>query len=1068
MKKLTIFLPLFLFLIVLSIGVSAVSTDVVLNMTFNNADGVYNSTFAEDLSGYGNDGTVTNALNISGGKLGEAYSFDGVSDYIDLGNIIHFNTSKNWSISLMFKRLGTNEAREEMLIYQASAFSIDVDKDVDGAIRITDRTTFQNKYTSADVINVGSWQHLVVTFNANTNAYLVYVDNAVKSTLGLLSDPLTENTNSLSLSRNSGTSAFNGSIDEVLFFNKTLSVSEIDDIYNYLNPPQTDYYISCKSGSDTIGDGSIGNPWQTITKANTITNGNVWFNSSELCIEPEVGWLVTRDNVEYHNGYFWGGHNVSQTANWTNGGSGNLWNSTFTTTKETQMFYNSSTGLKSSTYGGVNVQGEFFYDSVSDKTTIYSTSNPATFYSLVVAGEENEMIYIEDNDNTIIDGFTLMYGGKHGISGADTYNMTIINNKLAWIGGTYQFGTIRYGNCVQFWDDSDLINVSYNNISYCYDAGMSPQSNNCGKDLTNQVYSNNIVTNSRYSFEIFNWITGCSLNQGNISDIVVEHNTFVYAGTNEFRSVSGEGIQMGVATHNTSNINFTNNIFAYSDNTEVDLDGDGNHYNWNGDYPLFNYNLYFPIISENFIHWENDLYDSVTAFNTGQGMESNGIEANPLFISTDPTSEDFLVPASDSPACTMSSTGDYVGALPCGAEAADTIYPSFTNFESNNNTLIISGIAVFNVTIENTNGTAWITFNGTDYYMDNETSKFNVSLSVSGADTYYYNFSAYGNGTNNNLNTSDTYSYVVKADLIYPSINFTLPTEGNSTIISRDYLLINLTFEDETAIDTAIIRVYNSSLDLINTSDSSSSPLFINISNLADGMYYFNATVNDTSNNINITGTREVTVDTTHPSYYNISITPSSPQTYTEGLKIYFNITWIEDNPSLFYIWIDGHNYSMERKNNHYNYTYTGLSQGTHSYYFSMNDSSGKYNESIVYYYTINPKPSVGGGGGGGAGITCQPTGAFCSVGYDCCTGLCSNNVCSSAPLDNGITPQNETNATITIENLKQIADNALRSVKKIGVLKEAQNSYWLVLIVLPIIALVVLITKKKTYTRRR
>jgi len=86
------------------------------------------------------------------------------------------------------------------------------------------------------------------------------------------------------------------------------------------------------------------------------------------------------------------------------------------------------------------------------------------------------------------------------------------------------------------------------------------------------------------------------------------------------------------------------------------------------------------------------------------------------------------------------------------------------------------------------------------------------------------------------------------------SINFVNPTpkSGDILITSND-LLVNVTTN---ALDfvNMTLYLYNSSRGLINYSNSSSSPFFTNFTNLSKGVYYFNATIyNSTGNNFTYT-----------------------------------------------------------------------------------------------------------------------------------------------------------------------------------------------------------------------
>lgn len=99
----------------------------------------------------------------------------------------------------------------------------------------------------------------------------------------------------------------------------------------------------------------------------------------------------------------------------------------------------------------------------------------------------------------------------------------------------------------------------------------------------------------------------------------------------------------------------------------------------------------------------------------------------------------------------------------------DTVYPLFSNYSDNNGSLSGSGVAMFNVSVENTNGTVYLQINGTNYIATNLTaSVYNVSVSLSNG-TYNYSWGAYGNGVLTHLNTSRIISYTVNESIETPT-----------------------------------------------------------------------------------------------------------------------------------------------------------------------------------------------------------------------------------------------------------------------------------------------------------
>jgi hypothetical protein len=62
-------------------------------------------TLVKDMSQYGNNGTPTSGATWTGnGRRGGAYTFDGTSNYLTLGNSSNFSLSNNFTISLWINR----------------------------------------------------------------------------------------------------------------------------------------------------------------------------------------------------------------------------------------------------------------------------------------------------------------------------------------------------------------------------------------------------------------------------------------------------------------------------------------------------------------------------------------------------------------------------------------------------------------------------------------------------------------------------------------------------------------------------------------------------------------------------------------------------------------------------------------------------------------------------------------------------------------------------------------------------------------------------------------------------
>jgi len=151
-----------------------------------------------------------------------------------------------------------------------------------------------------------------------------------------------------------------------------------------------------------------------------------------------------------------------------------------------------------------------------------------------------------------------------------------------------------------------------------------------------------------------------------------------------------------------------------------------------------------------------------------------------------------------------------------------------------------------------------------------------IYQAVNGTGTY--NITCFANDSLGNSNTVID-SFTVTENK-FPNITFISPTTETGNY-SQDYIEVNVSALDDIGIDTITIYIYNSTGGILQTNTSSSSPHFVNFTSLADGIYLLNASVNDTSDQLNWTeDTREILLDTTPPV---ITIT-RNPTTAVQGV----------------------------------------------------------------------------------------------------------------------------------------------------------------------------------------
>lgn len=125
-------------------------------------------------------------------------------------------------------------------------------------------------------------------------------------------------------------------------------------------------------------------------------------------------------------------------------------------------------------------------------------------------------------------------------------------------------------------------------------------------------------------------------------------------------------------------------------------------------------------------------------------------------------------------------------------------------------------------------------------------------------------------------------------------IDYMASTDTAGAYLNRNYILINVT-SNITNFNNLTIYLYNSTRNL-NISNSSTDPtLWVNISNLTNGIWYFNATAFNNSVAFNYTSTRNVTIDTVYPLIVNLTDYGSNNSVVNRN-NIYLNINSSDTN----------------------------------------------------------------------------------------------------------------------------------------------------------------------------
>jgi parallel beta-helix repeat protein len=189
-----------------------------------------------------NSGTNNGALQVSNGKFGKARSFDGINDYIDLptSSVLEPN---EFSISAWMNPRGyldpslgkwkpiiegggnLNTRTGYYLGFNGWSTTFD--------FRVGISSSWNLVQYDRSNIPLNSWTHVVATYGAFGGA--MYINGVLVGTSTYTPPVYDANgiaIGTLGYSKGASGHSFNGTIDEVMFFNRSLSSSEVLGLYN--------------------------------------------------------------------------------------------------------------------------------------------------------------------------------------------------------------------------------------------------------------------------------------------------------------------------------------------------------------------------------------------------------------------------------------------------------------------------------------------------------------------------------------------------------------------------------------------------------------------------------------------------------------------------------------------------------------------------------------------------------------------------------------------------------------------------------------------------------------------
>lgn len=189
---------------------------------------------ANDENGTNNGAVYGATLTIDRfGNPNSAYSFDGVDDYIQIEHNPTLNLTDSVTFSLWFKPTDTAVLSSQRFLDKSTWNT----SDSWGIGLSTNRSYITLAGLTTDplltnpVLTTSSWYHLVATYDKQNVKFYI---NGVLDTVRSVSTSTPSNTNPVRIGANSilSNNWFDGKLDDIKIYDKALTQSEVDNLYN--------------------------------------------------------------------------------------------------------------------------------------------------------------------------------------------------------------------------------------------------------------------------------------------------------------------------------------------------------------------------------------------------------------------------------------------------------------------------------------------------------------------------------------------------------------------------------------------------------------------------------------------------------------------------------------------------------------------------------------------------------------------------------------------------------------------------------------------------------------------
>lgn len=220
----------------------AVDPSMVLYYHFNNNSLIgENDTFVVDSSTASNNGTANNTQFKTGtGILGDgSFMFlNNSKSFVKVNNSLYWGVDMNLTFTFWINVTTLPSTTAYLISKDGDGGVGSMNIDLSTAGKIETRLGQGSGINDQTILNDSKWHFVAVTFSRQeTNGMKIYIDGLLRTSSDTFNKTANLSTNPLYIGRRATNGYFNGSLDEIIIYNRSLSESEIWG--NYMN------YIEC-------------------------------------------------------------------------------------------------------------------------------------------------------------------------------------------------------------------------------------------------------------------------------------------------------------------------------------------------------------------------------------------------------------------------------------------------------------------------------------------------------------------------------------------------------------------------------------------------------------------------------------------------------------------------------------------------------------------------------------------------------------------------------------------------------------------------------------------------------